>query len=174
VITNDNNALSPAVVRENQRMWAERDGSDEYIARLKRDRPEENRDIEPYARTRRRIIGELAPRLAAPDADRLALATAGLTRPAIAAALERFHATGELPRPPAHSWCRNPETGEYCERLIDPYETARRMSTHGFRVAVRHGFTRLPFRLYDLAHVPALSRPIFARRGMFVLVAEKR
>ncbi len=174
VILNDNNALSLRVAQQNRALWRRRDESDEFIARLKLDRPEENRWIEPYARMRRRIIEYFRPDLAEQERERLVFATAGLTRESIGAAVARYVASGEMPTPPALAWCRNPETGEYCERLLDPYQIAEDLRTHGFRAVVRHGFTRFPFRLLDLDNSWFLSWIMFQFRAGFVVIAEKR
>jgi SAM-dependent methyltransferase len=175
LIANDSNRFNSAFREATLRMWRQRDESWEH-ARWLRDevRPVEHRDAKPYAAMREAMIREVAPALDDASVARLARATAGLVRPEIAAATRAFAAGGPLPEPPPYAWCRNPETGEYAERLLDPFELADQLRRAGFRdVAVRHGFNRLPLRLLNGIGLRPLSRLLFDLRGLFYLVAEK-
>ena len=78
-----------------------------------------------------------------------------------------------LPSPPPLSWCRNPMTGEYCERLLNPYEIAGMLEAQGFRASVRHGFRRFPLSLLNGTDIRPLSRFLFNLRPYFIIVGTK-
>jgi SAM-dependent methyltransferase len=174
LITNTNNARSRAVVRENLRLWRQRDRSPQYIEQIKRERPIENADIEPYALMRRRIIMTEAPHLAAADVDALEAATAGQDRAEILASIERFERDGSLPTPPRLGWCRNPLTGEYCERLLDPHELVRMLQMVGIAARLEHRFTRWPLRLFNRVRLRPLNDLLFQLRPTFAVMGEQR
>jgi ubiquinone/menaquinone biosynthesis C-methylase UbiE len=112
VFLNDSNALHPSTREHTTRMWVERDTSQDFIDELKRERPIENAEIEPYAVMRRRVIKEASPELAEESVAAIARATAGMTAREIRAFLADYHPGDRLPEPPAISWCRNPITEE--------------------------------------------------------------
>lgn len=174
VVANDNNALNPAQFEEVSRMWALRDRSHDFIDRLKRERPIENAGIEPYAVMRERIIRKANPRLPESEVTDLADATAGLIEPDIVA-VASSHAPGdELPTPPKYSWSRNPVTGEYCERQLNPYELARAIDAAGFTGStVRHAFRQFPLRPLNGVQLRPLNERLFAKRSVFVIVSER-
>ncbi|MBL8764642.1 MAG: class I SAM-dependent methyltransferase [Phycisphaerae bacterium] len=173
LITNDNNALNDETVRENSAMWERRDRSAEFVDGLRRERPIENRDAKPYASMRREIIVAADPALAGAELDRLVAGTAGMIRPDILRSLDHFRSSGRVPSPPRHSWCRNPETGEFCERLLDPYDLAAKMESHGFRARVRHAFGRFPATLLNGVRLAPLNRALFQRKPVFVIAATR-
>jgi SAM-dependent methyltransferase len=173
VIVNDNNALNRKTVAENREMWHRRDTSQAYIDELKRERPIENRDIEPYAQMRARIVRECRPALTAEQVDDAVQATAGLTRAEIVRVLGDWAPGRPWPTRPAHSWCRNPETGEFCERLLDPYDLAARLRRAGFGVSVQHLFMRAPLRWLNRTGLRWVQQALFELRPIFVLVAHK-
>lgn len=174
VITNDNNAMNSKVVADNTDMWRKRDTSDEFIRELKLQRPVENRDIEPFATMRKRIIRGANPSLPSDEVDRLGAATAGLDRPAIEQIASRHTPGGAVPTPPSHSWCRNPETGEYCERLLHPFELSQRLASHGFKTSVRHMFRRFPLSALNAVPIRAVNARLFQIRPGFALVGTKQ
>lgn len=175
LVANDSNRFNSAFREATFRMWRQRDESWEH-ARWLRDevRPVEHRDAKPYAAMREAVVREVAPALGEATVDRLVRATAGLVRPEIVAATRAFLAGGPVPEPPPYSWCRNPETGEYSERLLDPFELVDLLRRSGFRnVRLRHGFNRLPLRLLNGIGFRPLNRLLFEVRGLFYLVGDK-
>ncbi len=175
LIVNDSNRFNSAFREATFKMWKERDESWEH-ARWLRDeiRPVEHRDAKPYAAMREAVIRGAAPSLDDASVARLVRATAGMVRPEIVSATRAFIAGEPLPEPPAYSWCRNPETGEYAERLLDPFELADMLRDSGFRnVQVRHGFNRFPLRLLNGVQLRPLNQVLFELRGLFYLVADK-
>jgi SAM-dependent methyltransferase len=175
LIVNDSNRFNSAFREATFKMWKERDESWEH-ARWLRDevRPVEHRDAKPYAVMREAVIRGAAPRLDDPSVARLVRATAGMVRTEIVAATTAFLAGAPPPDRPAYAWCRNPETGEYAERLLDPFELASLLRDSGFRnVKVRHGFNRLPLRLLNGVQLRPLNQILFELRGLFYVVADK-
>jgi len=100
-------------------------------------------------------------------------ATAGMIRTEIVEAAEALVQGGTLPVRPEFSWCRNPETGEYAERLLDPFEMRDMLRQRGYKATVRHAFRRFPHRLLNPVSFRPLNEKIFDVRAQFVLVAEK-
>jgi SAM-dependent methyltransferase len=172
VITNDNNLLNHKQLEDIRRMWARRDADWSYIDELKQQRPEENRAIRPYASIREEIVRAANPGIGDDDVRTLVGATAGLVKPEIERAALSYPAA-ELPVPPAYSWCRDPLTGEYCERQLDPFEVAAQMRQCGFDTQVRHGFRRWPVAWLNGAGVPAINRWLFQINPFFILVGVK-
>lgn len=173
VITNVNNALNKNTVSETREMWRERDTSWDYIEQLKKSRPIENKDIEPYAEMRKKIIREAEATLSVEKIATIAEATAGMTADEIKCVSMSYKGDLTLPSPPPLSWCRNPMTGEYCERLLNPYEIAGMLEAQGFRASVRHGFRRFPLSLLNGTGIKLLSQLLFNLRPYFIIVGTK-
>lgn len=175
LIVNDSNRYNSAFRESTFGMWKERDESWEHAEWLKAAiRPVEHKDAKPYAAMRDAIVAEVAPELDAATRAKIVAATAGLIRSEIIAAVERFKAAGTLPERPPFSWCRNPETGEYAERLLDPFAMRDMLRAAGFAsVALRHGFNRFPHRLLNGVAFRPLNEFLFDLRGLFILIADK-
>lgn len=174
VIANDSNGYNALYRKRNMDMWPERDGSWEHVEWLKREvRPEEHAHAEPYAVMRERMIRAVEPALPDDEMKALVHATAGLIEPEIQAATRAYRANGTLPTRPAWSWCRNPATGEYAERLLDPFEMADGLKAAGFKVSLQHGMRKFPARLLNRIGIRAINKQIFERKPVFLLVAEK-
>jgi SAM-dependent methyltransferase len=168
VVANDNNALNPQQFEEVSKMWAQRDRSEAYIDRLKRERPIENAGIEPYA-----VMRQANPGLPEPEVHKLADATAGMIEPQIASFASKHVPGGKFPARPKYSWSRNPVTGEYCERQLNPYELSAEIDAAGFRSTVRHAFRQFPMRPLNGVQLRPLNVRLFAKRSVFVIVAER-
>lgn len=173
IFTNDNNALNRAEFLKEQRMWKRRDADWEFIEELKKERPIENRDIQPYSVMRRDIVLGANPSLSESDVKKIVEATAGLTAKEIAPLALSYTQGLELPTPPYSSWCRNPVTGEYCERQLNPFELAESLAAHGFIAEVRHGFRRWPLSWLNSIHIRWLNTMLFNYRSYFIIVAVK-
>lgn len=171
VFTNDNNALNRRGVDEIAEMWRRRDSDPAYTEELKRQRPIENAEVEPYAAMRCRIVSEANSSLSQDQVERISKATAGLTRAEIEPIAAQYRDGHALPVPPPLSWCRNPITGEYCERQLDPFEVCGQLRNHGFRASVRHGFRKLPLRLLNGIGWRWLNTTLFQYRPFFIVVA---
>jgi len=155
-------------------MWRRRDSDWDYIEELKKQRPIENAGIEPYGVMRRRIARVANPGLADGQLDRVVAATAGLREAEIVRIARDFRDDGVLPEPPVYSWCRNPVTGEYCERQLDPFVLAEQLGRAGFSVRIRHGFNRWPVRLLNEVAWRPLNVLLFQKNAQFTLVAVRR
>ena len=90
------------------------------------------------------------------------------------AALARTYVPGDvLPTPPAASWCRNPITSEYCERLLDPFDLADELRSAGFDVPVQHAFRKLPLRWLNRLNFRPINIELFNYRPFFMICAKK-
>jgi hypothetical protein len=110
--------------------------------------------------------------LPADDVTRLADATAGMIEPQIREVAAKHQPGDELPTPPKYSWSRNPVTGEYCERQLNPYELADQIDAAGFRSTVRHAFRQFPLRPLNGVQIRPLNVKLFSKRSVFVIVSE--
>ncbi|OYW45159.1 MAG: hypothetical protein B7Z08_11940 [Sphingomonadales bacterium 32-68-7] len=174
LIVNDSNCYNPEMRDRNREMWVERDESFEHAQWLKEEvRPVEHANAKPYQAMREDIIREAAPELSSEQVTKIARATAGLVRPEIVAAVAAYQRDGSVPVRPENSWCRNPETGEYAERLLDPFEMRDGLRAAGFRTQLRHLFTKMPHRLLNGIAIRPINEKLFGMRPQFVLVAEK-
>ncbi len=174
VFVNDSNRYNPDARAHSWGSWQERDESWDHVDWLKKDvRPVEHADAEPYGVMRERRIREAAPELGDADVAKLRTATAGLVYNQIDQAVAAFKRDGALPVRDEFGWCRNPETGEYSERLLDPFELEAMLRARGFKVELRHLFRKFPYRLLNNNGIRALQKRIFNSRAHFVLVARK-
>ncbi len=174
LIANDSNRLNTRFREDTFKMWVERDTSWEHTEWLKKEiRPVEHGNARPYAAMRANYVKRAGQTLDQSSIDKLVAATAGMIDSEIEQATRAYVSTGALPTPPKFSWCRNPETGEYAERLLDPFELKDLLDKTGFRTNVGHAFTKYPYSLLNYIHLRPLSIKIFERRRLFVLLAEK-
>jgi ubiquinone/menaquinone biosynthesis C-methylase UbiE len=173
VITNDNNVRNRKQFAEIRELWKKRDSDWAFIEQLKRERPEENREIEPYAVMREAIVRKAKPSLADANVQALVAATAGLTQREIEWIAREYTPAFSLPTPPALSWCRNPVTGEYCERQLDPAVVVDVLRSVGFRAQFRHGFRRWPLRALNGVRLPVLNDWLFQLRPFFIVVGTR-
>lgn len=173
VATNDNNARSRAQLAEIQKYWHRRDTDWTFIEELRRQRPIEDRDVEPYSAIRERIVKAANAKLSSDQVSTIVHATAGLTQKEIARVAESYAPGVKLPERPALSWCRNPIDGEFCERQLDPYDLAKQANSHGFVAHARHGFRRKPLNWLNALDLRPVNDLLFQRNSYFILVATK-
>ena len=173
VITNDNNALNRRHFTKIQHMWKRRDSDWDFIKELKEKRSEENREIQPYAVMREQIVRRMNPGLSDHEVQAIVEATAGLVKPDIESVARNYNPIKSLPTPPKLSWCRNPLTGEYCERQFDPFAVADMMRSLGLLAHVRHGFRKWPLSWFDGITIRPINRWLFERRRLFIIVGLK-
>jgi SAM-dependent methyltransferase len=173
IFTNDNNILSRAKFLEVHKMWRRRDTDWQFIEEIKKKRPIENRDIKPYAVMRREIVIQANPRLNEADIGRIVEATAGLTANQIVPLARSYTPGQKLPSPPHSSWCRNPITGEYCERHLNPFEVAECLAANGFVAEVRHGFRKFLLNFLNGIQIRWVNTLLFNYRPYFIIVGVK-
>jgi SAM-dependent methyltransferase len=174
IIANDSNAYNDEFRARNFAMWPERDESWEHARWLKEEvRPVEHADAKPYSAMREEMIRSVQPNISEEDMKRLVYATAGLAKDELYQAAEAFVSNGTLPVRPELSWCRNPETGEYAERLLDPFAIADGLKAVGFKVSIQHCFRKSPFNLINSIGIRSINKAIFRKKALFILVAEK-
>lgn len=174
VIMNDSNQYNSKFRAATFEMWKDRDESWDHAEWLAREvRPVEHAAAKPYAAMREAIVRETAADLPVNCQRKLVAATAGLVRPEIVQATKTYICDGSLPVRPQFSWCRNPETGEYAERLLDPFEMRELLRERGFKAKLRHIFRRTPYRFLNGISFRPLNEKLFDSRAQFALVAEK-
>lgn len=174
VIVNDSNRYNEEARQHSWEGWTDRDQSWEHIEWLKKEiRPVEHKDARPYGVMREDIIRSAAPGLSDDDVTKLRHATAGMIKGEIEDAVAKYQRDRRVPTRDEFGWCRNPETGEYSERLLDPFELKRMLQDTGFNVQLRHVYRKMPLRLLNGVQFRPLNQRLFALRALFVLVAEK-
>ena len=174
VIANDSNRYNAAACAHSWESWTDRDESWDHVQWLKTEvRPVEHADAEPYGVMREKMIRTAAADLDETSVAKLRVATAGMIRREIESAVQSFRRNGSLPTRDEFGWCRNPETGEYSERLLDPFELRTMLVTRGFKVQLRHLFRKMPLALLNGVEFKPLNKRLFALRPQFVLVARK-
>lgn len=174
LIVNDSNRFNQAACEHSWEGWTERDESWEHVEWLKKDvRPVEHADAKPYGIMREEMIHAADNSLSDAQVAKLRAATAGMIKPEIEKAVKDFRITGKLPVRDEFGWCRNPETGEYSERLLDPWELKQWLKDAGFKVQLRHVFRKPPLSLLNGVNFRPLNMRLFALRPLFALVARK-
>jgi hypothetical protein len=68
--------------------------------------------------------------------------------------------------------CRNPETREYAERLLDPFNLASMLKRAGFKAQVRHCFRRFPLHLMNGIKFKPVNNLLFNLRGGFIVAGD--
>lgn len=174
LIVNDSNRYNAAARAHSWEGWTERDQSWEHVEWLKKEvRPVEHADARPYGVMREEMIRAADNSLTDADVAALRSATAGMIQPEIEQAVAEYKRTGKLPKPDKFRWCRNPETGEYSERLLDPWELKQWLKDAGFEVQLQHVFRKMPLRALNGVNFRPLNKWLFGKRALFALVARK-
>lgn len=174
VLVNDSNRYNAGSRNHSWGEWDERDNSWDHVNWLKTEvRPVEHADAKPYGVMREETIRATDPNLDESAVARLRKATAGMIDSEIVEAVVAFKKSGALPTPDPFRWCRNPQTGEYSERLLDPFELRQMLKARGFKVNLRHMASRFPLSLLNGMEFKPLNKLLYARSPHFILVAEK-
>jgi 2-polyprenyl-3-methyl-5-hydroxy-6-metoxy-1,4-benzoquinol methylase len=173
ILVNDSNMLNRRVRNEHISMWQERENSWKWSEYLRSIRPIEHRDARPFAVMREEIVRAANPNLEPRVVQKIVDATAGLLRSEIETIATNFKNGTHLPSRPDYDWCRNPITGEYAERLFDPFALARCMQRAGFRAKVRHFFRKFPLNLANQIQFWPLNYLLFNLRSAFIVCGEK-
>jgi SAM-dependent methyltransferase len=131
IVSDGNNGLNPLYAHRIRELWRAAEEGPGY-------RAISGHSIgKPYRERREEIIRQHAPNLASEDVRRLTLATFGLVKSEIAAAVDRYLTEGMLPAgvdtkgsPPV-----DPD-GATHERLFNPYALGEQLGSIGFDVSV--------------------------------------
>src|SRR5208283_1620875 len=174
ILLNDANMLSSKVHDQIVAMWEQRENSWEWSNYLRSIRPIEHKDARPFSVMRREIVTAANPRLSPQEVEMVVASTAGLLKPEIEKVASNFKTGAPLPERPEYDWCRNPETGEYAERLFDPFALATQMRGAGFKIQVRHMFRKFPLSLINSIQIERVNRLLFGVRPSFVLFGRKQ
>jgi len=174
ILLNDANMLNSKVHDQIVAMWEQRENSWEWSKYLRSIRPIEHKDARPFSVMRREIVTAANPRLTPQEVEMVVASTAGLLKPEIEKIALNFRTGVPLAGRPEYDWCRNPETGEYAERLFDPFALATQMREAGFKTQVRHMFRKFPLSLINSIQIERVNRPLFDLRPSFVLFGRKQ
>jgi SAM-dependent methyltransferase len=175
ILINDLNALNRKTRSEIIKMWHERETSWAYAEHLRHWRPIEHKDAKPFAIMREEIVRAANPGLDEPTLSALVRITAGLVKPEIEH-IARKHVIGALiPRPAIGKYdrCRNPQTGEYAERLLNPFVLANMLGEFGFKAKVQHAFRKFPLSLANQIEFWPLNYLLFNVRPAFIVLGQK-
>lgn len=173
IIKNDCNLLNRRAAGELMGMWQKRESSWEWANYLRSIRPVEHADARPFELMRREIVTAANPSLPEPIVERIVSGTKG----ALKKDIERIARAGgeglaSLPDP-GLDWCRNPVTGEFAERLFDPYSLESILKSAGFRASVFHAFRRWPLHTLNKIRFHPLNVLLFNVKQDFTIYAEK-
>jgi 2-polyprenyl-3-methyl-5-hydroxy-6-metoxy-1,4-benzoquinol methylase len=176
--TDSNNALNPIELREAGEQWRGREYDPDYGSStgFAERKPHQfgSEDQRPYAVVRGEIIDQIAPDLTSSQREKLVKSTAGMVKDEIVEEVKRCLHDGILSTPPRYAWCRDPITGEYYERLLDPFELRRMLLEVGFRkVRIHPLYWRKQLNVLSNITLGVLLRLLFLIRGWFAIVAIK-
>jgi SAM-dependent methyltransferase len=169
-LLNDANVLNRATRTEITSYWKQRESSWEMVGKLKAWRPVEHGDAKPFAVIREEIVRAANPKLDNDEVELVVKGTAGLLKSEIESLAKTFHPAMPFPHIDEFDRCRNPITGEYAERLLDPFKLAKMLRKQGFRAKVRHYFRRLPLNFINGIPFRPLNNCLFNLRPMFIVV----
>ena len=172
-LMNDSNCLNTKTREETVAMWRDREHSWDFIAQLKKWRPVEHGDAKPFAIMREDMVRAASPELDDASVKIVVEKTAGLTRPEIEPLARAYRPGIKFPEIDEFDRCRNPETGEYAEHLLDPFKIASMLRGAGFRTSVRHCFRRFPLSLANGIQFQPLNNLLFELRGAFLVAGWK-
>jgi SAM-dependent methyltransferase len=173
ILINDSNPLHGQTREETMAMWQDREHSWDWIQKLREWRPIEHGDAKPFAVTREGIVRAANSALDETNLEIVVENTAGLLKSEIEQLARDYRPGMRFPVVGKYDKCRNPETGEYAERLLDPYELADMLKKVGFKTKVRHAFRRFPLNLTNRIQFRPVNNFLFNLRGIFIVYAEK-
>jgi SAM-dependent methyltransferase len=172
-LLNDSNVLNSKTRDETVTMWRDRESSWEWVEKLKNWRPVEHGEAKPFAVMREDIIRSANPKLDNRAVAAVVNNTAGLLKAEIAHLAQTYRPGMTFPEIGEYDRCRNPETGEYAERLLDPFRLADMLEQAKFKSQVRHSFRRFPLNLANEIQFRPINNYLFDLRGAFVVVGQK-
>jgi SAM-dependent methyltransferase len=171
-LLNDSNVLNSATRSETVEMWKLREYSWDWVAQLKKWRPVEHGNAKPFAVMREELVRAANPSIDDEAVSNIVQNTAGLIEPEITLIAQNYHSDMEFPKIGRYDRCRNPETGEYAERLLDPFQLASMLRSVGFAAHVRHAFRRFPLNALNGIRFRPIDNVLFELRGAFIVVGQ--
>jgi SAM-dependent methyltransferase len=171
VLLNDCNILNRHTKNGLEVTFNKRETSWDWANYLRSIRPIEHRDARPFQVMREEIIQAANPDITTDDVERLVWCTAGMLKPDIEKLAKDYKPGDSLPPRRKVDWCRNPETGEFAERLFDPYELAEMFKERGMSAMVLHCFRRIPLRFLNNIQFRPVNHILFNRKPEFAIVA---
>lgn len=137
VMASSANALNLRIKRRIMRLQRQVENEDRVEERGHKERDA----LTAYRSIREDIIRGRAPTLDHEEVDALATLTRGLAREDVEKAVDSFLATGAFPRAPTHptNTC-DPTTGNWAERLMDPFALAQILAGAGLEAHIEPGY----------------------------------
>lgn len=124
-----------------------------------------NRLDVPYQADREAFIKKMCPQIESQSISKIAQRTRGLLLSELSEVLNEYSKKGTYPKDKSNCVPRNPCTGEYAERLLDPFKTSRQIDAEGFTTYVlKPDFSSLVFP-------NSLKRNIFKALGKVIAIA---
>ncbi len=173
LLMNDSNVLNNETRQHMLDYWDKREHSWEMVDQLKKWRPVEHADAKPFAVAREDIVRAANPQLDNDVVSTIVKNTPGLLRSQIEDIAKQYRAGFQFPQIGEYDRCRNPETGEYAERLLDPYNLAQMLQETGFTTSIRHCFHRVPLNWLNGVNFRPLNNFLFNLRGVFLVIGQK-
>jgi 2-polyprenyl-3-methyl-5-hydroxy-6-metoxy-1,4-benzoquinol methylase len=172
ILINDANMLNLKMREQALNVWQQRETSWEWANYLRKIRPIEHRDARPFALMREEIVKAAGPNLEPVAVQAVVGATAGLLKSEIEQIAKSYRPGTTLRHVPKYDWCRNPLTGEYAERLFDPFALGKKLRSAGFKTQVRHMYRRFPLNLVNGMQFRPLNHLLFKYvRPVFLIYA---
>jgi SAM-dependent methyltransferase len=172
-LMNDSNVLNTQTRDDTVAMWRERETSWDWVEKLKNWRPVEHGDAKPFAVMREEIVREANSGLNDNAVGIIVDNTAGLLKSEIQLLAKAYRHGIKFPVIDEYDRCRNPETGEYAERLLDPFKLAGMLQKSKFKTQVRHWFRRFPLNLTNGIQFRPVNKVLFDLKGFFLVVGQK-
>lgn len=173
LLVNDQNCLHKKGMEDTRAMWKKRESSWEWARQLEEWRPIEHKGAKPFAVMREEIVRVANPTLEDAAVGTIVQNSAGLLKPEIETLAKQYVVGITFRNVPEFDRCRNPVTGEFAERLFDPFALADLARAAGFKTTVRHFFRRFPLNLLNGTQFMPLKRQLFDLRSPFVIMGIK-
>ncbi len=171
LLFNDCNILSRSTRDALEITFDKRENSWEWASYLKSIRPVEHADARPFKVMRREIVEAANSNLTERQIAEIVYCSAGMLRSEIEHLARNYKPGDRLPKRALLDWCRNPDTGEYAERLFDPYQLANMLNERGLKAKVYHSFRRQPLQLLNKIQCRPLNKLLFNIKAEFAIVA---
>lgn len=128
--------------------------------------------LRSYLKVREGMIIEHAPSLSEEEIRRLARLTRGMIEIDIKQCVDGYLASGQLPSEPDHptNTC-DPYTGNWAERLMDPYHLKDVLSKSGFKVKVLSGYYGRPMNAIKRLLASVLNLTIYCSKKQGIRLA---
>lgn len=173
ILWNDCNLYHKQTRDELTSTFNNRENSWEWCDYLKSIRPIEHANAKPFSVVRSELVRSANSTLDETSVNAVVWATAGMLKLEIERIARTYQPGDRLPERPRTDWCRDPLTGEYAERLFDPFDLVEKLKRLKLKARVRHAFRRFPLHLLNAVSVRGINKLLFSMKPAFIVIAEK-